>query len=532
MPVTLLETLRKRPSGGNGRTPRAGHEPAAAPTFLLSLVLTLACALAVSLAFPGANATPFAFVGLAPLFWLWSKSSWKAAFWWGLLGGAVMYTSALHWITDSLWYIIGDWFVLGMVLGALIEGAFVGVIALITSAMCRGRIGACAVFAIPAIWLLLDTSRSYFLPQLPFGELGVVAVHVPFLLPLAAFAGIAGLTAIVALVNGAALGIVAGDRRARIAGVAALGAVALVIAAGDFARSRIVIPAPTVRVAVAQGDISQRVKWSPAVFAQTMSTYSDLTASAARAGAKIVVWPETAITSFPLQDRRLMLHLQALAAASKVWLIAGTLSAPAPRTIYNSVIDIGPTGGFYGEYDKHILVPFAEYLPLDTLLRKLPLFNQASWFDAGPGPRILSAGDVRFGPLICFESAFLYYVRDTVNLGANALVIVTDDAWFDGSPGPQQHADFSRLDAVATGRWVVRGADTGISQLIDPAGRVVNMLPMDRSGVMLGDIGAPLETAYDRYGDDWLFVLATLAAVLGIVKLRERAFRWRSRRAI
>jgi len=511
---------------------RAGRERAARPSFVLSLLLTLACALLTSLAFPKTNATPLAFVGLAPLFWLWSKSSWKAAFWWGLLGGAIMYTSALHWITDSLWFIIGNWFVLGMVLGAIVEGTFVAIIALITSAMCRGRIGAAAVFAIPAVWLLLDTSRSYFLPQLPFGELGDVAINVPFLLPLAAFAGVAGLTAIVALVNGAALGIVAGSPRARLAGIVALGAIVALAVAGDVARSRAVIPAANVRVAVAQGDISQRVKWSPAGFAHTMNVYANLTVSAARAGAKIVIWPETAITSFPLQDRRLMLRLQALAATSHVWLIAGTLNAPSPHVIYNSVIDIAPTGGYFGEYDKHILVPFAEYLPLDALLRKLPLFNQASWFSAGPGPRLLPAGSVSFGPLICFESAFLYYIRDTVNLGANALVIVTDDAWFDGSPGPQQHADFSRLDAVATGRWVVRGADTGISQLVDPSGRIVSLLPMDRAGVLLGDIGPPVETAYDRYGADWLFVLAALAALIGIVRPRERAKGWRSRRAI
>jgi len=495
----------------------------------LSAVLTIACALLTSLAFPKTNLWFFAFVGLAPLFWLWSKSSWKSAFWWGLLAGIVMYTSAMHWITDSLWYVIGDWYVLGMVLGALLEGAFVGVIAFVTAVTCQGRIGAAAVFSIPSVWFLLDTARTYWMPQLPFGQLGVIAPHVPWLLPMAAYAGIAGPTAIVALANGALAGICAGTRRARVAGVVALGVVAVAIVAGDAGRARVTLPATDLRVAIAQGDIMQRVKWSPAVFEHTLRVFTDLTQAASLAGAKVVVWPETAVTSFPLQDARLMARLQAVASSSRVWLLTGALNAPAPKVIYNSVIDLAPDGSELGEYDKHILVPFAEYLPIDGL-RKLPLFDQASWFSPGPGAKALPAGGMRFGMLICFESAFLYYARDAVKLGADGLIVVTDDAWFDGTPGPQQHADFSQIDAVATGRWVVRGADTGISEIVDPSGRIISQLPLDRAGLVIGDIGPPVTTPFDRFGEDWLIVIAVIGALIGIVKPRERMMGWRSRR--
>ena len=529
MPSTSLESPLTRAPLEDGRARRGFRAVSAAPPLWLALALTIACAFAMSLAFLKTNATFVAFFGLAPLFWLWSKSSWKSAFWWGMLTAAIMWGNSLHWITDSLRYVIGDWYLLGFVLGAIVEGAFVGVIAAATSFVCRKGIGASSVFAVPAAWLLVDASRSYVVPQLPFGELGAIAVGVPWLLPLASFAGITGLTAIFALVNGALFGIVAGTHRARTAGIGAIVALTVLIVMGDEARSRVVLPAPTLRVAVAQGDISQRQKWSPAVFAHTLGVYENLTRSAAARGAKVVFWPETAITAFPLQDNRLLLRLRALAIASQVTLLAGALNAPAPHVIFNTVIDVAPNGSL-AAYDKHILVPFAEYLPLDKVLRRLPLFNQASWFSPGPGAQALPAAGENFGTLICFESAFEWYIRATANIPSDALTVLTDDAWFEGSPGPQQHADFSILAAVETGRWVVRGGDTGISMIVDPIGRVVHMLPLDTAGVIVGDIGPPIQTPFDRYGFIWVLVLAGVALVLGFVQPRHQIIRWRSRR--
>lgn len=224
-----------------------------------------------------------------------------------------------------------------------------------------------------------------------------------------------------------------------------------------------------------------------------------------------------------------MVRLRALAAASNVTLLAGALNEPKPRVIYNTIIDVAPNG-LVGSYDKHILVPFAEYLPLDKILRRLPLFDQASWFSAGPGARALPAGGTTFGTLICFESAFEWYARANADLPAGALTILTDDAWFEGSPGPDQHADFSILDAIETGRWVVRGGDTGISMIVSPLGRVVSMLPLDRAGIIVADIGPPVQTPFDAYGFAWVLVLAALALAVGLVRPRDRFVGWRSRR--
>jgi apolipoprotein N-acyltransferase len=434
------------------------------------------------------------------------------------------------WMTNSLGDYIGNWkLVAGALLGC-IEGLAFAAVATLTSLACRGAIGALAVVALPAAWLLVESIRTRGSLGVPFGELGLAAVHIPWMLPVAAFGGAYGLTALVALFNGGVLGIVAGSARGKIAGALAAGAVVIIVVAANVDRARIAVPPPTLKVAVAQGNISQRDKWSPAIFEHTMAVYSDLTRTAAARGAKVVVWPETAVTSYPLQNPSLLAYLERLASANGVWLLAGTIDRPQRLTLYNTVIALTPKGTFESEYDKHILVPFAEYLPLDRYLRGLPLFGEASQFVQGPGPTLLRAGGMRLGVLICYESAFSPYAREVVNAGADALIIVTDDAWFGHTSGPYQHADMAVVDAVQTGRWVVRGADTGISEIIDPKGNIVTQLGLDEAGIVTASIGPPIDAPYVRWGVLWLLVVALVALVAALLPRPHEAGGWRSKR--
>jgi apolipoprotein N-acyltransferase len=434
------------------------------------------------------------------------------------------------WMTNSLGDYIGQWKLLAGLLLGIIEGIAFVVVAALTALVGRGSFGGLAVVAAPAAWLLVESVRTRGWFGVPFAELGLSAVHLPWLLPIAAFGGVYGLTAIVALVNGALVGIFAGTQRARIAGAAAIATLAVLVIAGDVVRSRIAIAPPALKVAIAQGNISQRDKWSPAIFEHTMTVYADLTRTAAARGAKVVIWPETAITSYPLQEPPLLAFLERLAAANKVWILAGTIDKPDKATLYNSVISMSPKGALDGRYDKHILVPFAEYLPFDRFLRGLPLFDEASRFVSGPGPTLLRAQATRFGVLICYESAFAPYAREIANAGADALVIVTDDAWFGETSGPYQHADMAVIDPVQSGRWVVRGGDTGISEIIDPKGTVVARAELDSTAVVTGDIGAPIDAPYVHVGIWWLIVLAVLTVAAGLTPHRIGSQGWRSRR--
>ncbi len=486
-------------------------------SFLLRLLLAIACPLLAALAFPKTDVWPLAFVALAPLFWLWSESSWKAALGWCVVSCTIFYAIVDQWMIFSLGDEIGAARFVALGLLSLIESLFMAVGAVAISLVARGRFRSPMIFAAPAAWLIMESVRTNGSASMPFAQLGAIAPHVPWLLPLAAYAGIYGLTAIIALANGAFAGLLFGDRGTRVTAVAALGCLVVLVALGDAARDGIALPAAGTRIAIVQGNISQRVKWSPSRFAQTISTYSTLTRRAAAAGSRIVVWPETAITDYPLEKPEILGELQYLVREQHVWLLAGTVDAPRPGETYNVIMTLDPLGQLHDVYRKHILVPFAEYLPFDSIFRSLPGFDAASNFTHGPGAALLPVEGNRFGALICFESAYSSYARQTALLGATSLLIITDDAWFGPTSGPLIHADLAAIDAVETGRWVVRGADTGISQFIDPKGRVVAQLPLDTAGVLSANIGAPIDTPYVRYGAGWLGALGLIALLVAAV---------------
>lgn len=523
-------------SRANHNVRSAGEARAAdesvAPPWPLSLALTLVCPLLIWAAFPKLNVAVLAFVALAPMFWLWSKSSWRAAFWWGWAFGGFATALLGSWAITSLGDFIGGWAFLGIVVLGVVEGFSMAVVAALVAAMCRGRFGISTMFAVPAGFLLTEFARTQGQLGIPFGELGLVGVHLSWLLPTAAFFGVYGMSAIVALCNGALVALFAGvDRSTRIAGAALLVVLAACVVAANLARANVQLPPATVPVAVAQGAITQRQKWTPQIFAYTLDTYESLTRDAARAGARVVFWPETAVTAHPLNQPDVLARLQRIARDNRITLMAGTLELVSypPEVDYNAVLAIDPDGRVQGTYRKKILVPFAEYLPADRFLRGLPLVSQASRFVSGPGATPLQGAGMRFGILICYESAFAQYARETA-LVSDALAVLTDDAWFGSSSGPYQHADMAIVDAVETGRWVVRGGDTGISQIVDPLGRVIAYLPLDEKGFIIGLIGPPNDTPYDRIGDGWFVwpVLAMLA--LGFVRQRVRGDGWRSRR--
>jgi len=504
--------------------------PQAKVSWLVALVASLAGPWLLSLAFPSASLELFAFIALVPLFLLWSKASWKEAFFWGWLSGTFMYLLLWYWMTHSVGDFVGSWSIVALVLLCAVEGLTVAIVAVLTSLVGRGEFRAASIFAIPAAWLLLEWWRTHGMLGVPFGELGLAVAHLSWLLPLAAFGGVYLLTVIIALVNAAIAGIIGGTLAARRTGVIVLAVVVVMLVGADRTWNRVVIDPPTIRVAIAQGNISQREKWTPAIFEQTLQIYSGLTRQAAASGAKVVVWPETVVTSYPLQQPDLLTRLESIASQSGVWIMTGTVDRPSADVYYNSMIALNPDNSLGGVYHKRFLVPFAEYLPLDRWLRPLPLLDSASRFVSGPGPTLLAADGLQWGTLICWESAFAPYARDTANAGADAIIVATDDAWFGTTGGPYQHADIAVVDAISTGRWIVRGADTGISEIIDPKGNIVARLGLDQQGVVVGDIGRGLVTPYDRYGFGWLLGLSLLAVIAGLVRSKVRPVGWRSRR--
>ncbi|MCA8929448.1 MAG: apolipoprotein N-acyltransferase, partial [Alphaproteobacteria bacterium] len=270
---------------------------------------------------------------------------------------------------------------------------------------------------------------------------------------------------------------------------------------------------PGVRLRLVQPDIPQREKWRTDLRAAHFRKHLALSEGAAAAGVTQIIWPEAA-TPFLLLETP-----DALRAAATVVPPGGALITGTPRRIDathygNAVVALDDRGRPVAVYDKHHLVPFGEYVPLREWLPLERLAQGRGDFTPGPGAQTLVVpGAPSLSPLVCYEAIFPGAATDASDR-PGWLLNVTNDAWFGASAGPHQHLAIARLRAIEEGLPMVRVANTGISAIIDPYGRILAHLPLDTEGVI--DAALPTAIALPLYaviGDGGAIVLA-LALVL------------------
>jgi apolipoprotein N-acyltransferase len=268
---------------------------------------------------------------------------------------------------------------------------------------------------------------------------------------------------------------------------------------------------PVVRLV--QPNAPQDEKWDPD---RVIDFYRRQVAFTAAEGAQVLtIWPETAIP-WPLDTAGAILE-EVAAAAGGAPVVLG-LNRREDGRWFNALVVTGAEGGAEALYDKHHLVPFGEYIPLGHVSRALGLRSFAArdgyGFSAGPGPALLDLGPLgTAAPLICYEAIFGRHIR-ALPERPDLLLNITNDAWFGRISGPYQHLAQARVRAVEQGLPMVRAANTGVSAVIDPAGRILASIPLNEAGFLDQAVPAPLPpTLYARTGD-WpalVVVLATLA---------------------
>jgi len=426
---------------------------------------------------------------------------------------------------------------------ALFGGAFGAVLARLE------RRGLDSPPAVAALWAALDHGRHWVLSGFPWGVVGYAQHQNPWLLGLAPWTGVIGLSWVSAL-GGAALAdlvraLRGGGGRPR-AALGWLGAVAL--AHGLGALSLALAPnAPagtedTVRIAVLQGDIDQGVKWSPAFAERTLEIYEDLTRRAVAAGARLVLWPETAVPGAIEIDPALRERLEALARASRATLVVGGVGLEGQDRdfrFFDSAFVFDPEGHLLDRYDKTHLVPFGEYVPFRGVLGLFvsALARGIARDDVTPGaaPRALRIpvpdgppGGVSAGVPICYELLFPDLMRRFVRDGAGVLLAITNDAWYGRTGAPYQFLAITALRSAELRVWTARAANTGVSAFIDERGRVVEHTPIFEPGFLVHDV--PLRppplggSFYARHGDVFAGV-CWAQLVAWIVVARRRAAR-------
>lgn len=277
--------------------------------------------------------------------------------------------------------------------------------------------------------------------------------------------------------------------------------------------------------ALIQGNISQDRKWSALTRQEILDTYDSLSRSAvAKESVDLVVWPEA---SLPFLVRNDIAHAPIetgfLPEGAGLVFGAATSRPGRGKTQYvNSAFYVDRGGAVVGRYDKRHLVPFGEYVPLERWISRI-VPAVAGNFSAGDDATVFDALGRRFGTLICYEALFAGLARDLVRGGAEFLVNITNDAWFDDTSGPYQHAGFARFRAIETRRSILRAANTGVSLWTDPAGRAFDATDVFRPDVVFAKAYPSRElTFYVRF--PWLlpFLLLALAAA-AILRDRRKA---------
>lgn len=377
----------------------------------------------------------------------------------------------------------------------------------------RGLAPVPAALAVAAAWVATELLRGRLFGQ-PWGLLGYAQHAQTALLQVAAVTGVYGVSFLVALVNAALAVTLLRWRGARLAPLGLAGAlVGAAWLAGAVVLGRS-LPAPDRQVAVVQTNVAPAAHWTRAYTDQQVLEHTRATEEVVgERPVALVVWPENAVPRYLELEPGLAVHLARIAERHGADLLFGGPRHADGRS-YNSVRLITSAGRNGGAYDKQRLVLFAEANPFAPAASASPEENPRQ-FSAGDGPGVLQSF-VPLGVSVCHEILFPELAVRAVGEGAALLVNVSNDGWLDPGAGVagRQHAAMATFRAVETHRWLVRAATTGVSAVVDPRGRVVASLDVDRRGGLVAAVAGTRErTPYVRLGDAFAVACAVAAAV-------------------
>ncbi|TBO58570.1 apolipoprotein N-acyltransferase [Streptomyces kasugaensis] len=444
----------------------------------------------------------------------------------GWLGGTGFMLAVHHWLLPSLHVFI---LVLALLLGALWAPWGLLVRALLGGAPGTGRLAA-ALVLVPSGWLMVELVRSWQYLGGPWGLLGASQWQVPPALRLASIGGVWLLSLLIVAVNTALTELIARPavRRPAVGGLL----VCAVAATAVWFWAPVPRPAGTVRMAVVQPGIID----GPAA---RLARGEALTRTLAGRGVRLVVWGESSLGQDPAEHPALTARLAALSRETGAELLVNA-DAPARHGagIYKTAVLIGPHGPTGDRYAKMRLVPFGEYVPFRSVLGWATRVGKAAPVDRRRGTHqvlmpIATAGGLRIGPLICFETAFPDMSRRLAQDGARVLVAQSSTSTFQHSWAPAQHASLAALRAAETWRPMVHATLTGISAAYGPRGEPVGgRLGTGSSATAVYDLPLAEGTSpYTRFGDWPVYgAAAALAAYLGWAGLRAVSRPARARR--
>ncbi len=477
-------------------------------------------------------------VGFVPLL-LWVDGhrdrGWRDVRRAGIAFGLGLYPAILYWFYSML---AVSWLAVFAYLGlALVFTA--GATAALLVLWWTRRLGRWP-FAVllPAAWLSMEWLEAQTDLRMTAQHVAHAFAGTPFLVQFADLGGPYGVGLAVLMVNALLYAAVFGERaRRRAAGWTLAALVSAILGYDAFAWTHPPEATGTLRVGFVQPNVPLSVKMNPATDAAQWAVLARLTQEAAREGAELVVWPETARPSmfYEKPDRpetRAMPDVQSLAMRTRTDLVIGTEytveRGPKSWDVYNAVFAVGRDGKIADAWTaKTDLVPFVEGIPFRPVLGPVldGLHGSLRWLAGGFSPgrpgATIPVGSARVGATVCFEELFFDLQRSLRIAGANLQVVVTNHAWFRRTGFQRYAANTVRLRAIENRSSFVRAANTGISGFVDPLGRFYDATALFTEAVGVRAIPlTTVQTPYDEIGDAVayaaLLVLTAAVAAAGI----------------
>jgi apolipoprotein N-acyltransferase len=492
-------------------------------------LLAIASGVLFALSFPDYSQGWLAFIALTPLLIaIVRAASAREAFVLGWISQTIAWLMMVPWVVrvmshyGGLPLITGILIFVAMSLFLGLYGALFAVVVRWLRPGERFRVW----LLIPLAWAAIEYARTYLLTGFPWN---LIAAAIVDYRPIAQFDRAAGpyaLGAMIVFVSTVIAWLITQNTTvAHRALVAALLVIFVFVwtTTGFVAAKLIDQPAAQspVIAAMLQPNIPQQMRWDPDSVSAIYDHMMRMTAEAIAHGARIVIWPESTV---PLSYSRTDFYRESIeraSAQSGADIILGSVAEDEtrPNKIWNAAFLVS-AGKTIGHYDKIRLVPFGEYVPLRKMLFFAEkLVHEVGEFEFGTNEHPLR-GIFAYGPAICYEIVYPQITRTQVRNGADVLVTITNDAWYDGTSAPRQHLNQARMRAIEDDRWLLRAGTTGISALVDPTGHIVQEIPMGHEGIIYAHVSPRHSTTpYVRFGD-WFAWLACAIVIAALVRQR------------
>jgi len=484
----------------------------------------------------------FAWFALVPFFLALQGAKPKMAAFLGFFFGFLQLGGILYWIAvlQAAEYLSGlGWAVLVFYL-SLYFALFGWFYSFLTN-----RLKISGVWIAPFVWLSLEYLRgSRPWGGFNWGEIGYSQAPYPVLLAFTTIAGVYGLTFLIVWFNVLLAkavepkALLSDENETGVSGWPRWAYFALPLTVLFFVRMWGIYEVQTTplkktgTVVLLQPSIDQTIKWSKSNETATYDKLEKLAGQAQLTHPDLIVWPETAAPDYLLLTPHIFERIRDIVVKSKTFNLVGCLDATrktgADVSYFNAAVHFSPNGQSLGVYHKRHLVPFGEFVPFQKYLTFLgPVVGNLGDFDSGDSYQKFQTAAFSYSPMICYEVIFPDDARRALLTQADALVNISNDAWFGWTASPYQHAMMAVVRSAEERKPLLRSANTGISLITDPLGNILNSTRLYEEQVITGDVfvasGEP--TLYARLGN-WFprlcLVVTFFLIIAALVKRKQK----------